>query len=134
LTLQGVLDEPTVEVRLPAIERFDRVLAPELLYGVSFIQRPKPESKIPASSNKALILGKNCGGASRAVWKAVQLSAFKAKMRRSASVSSAFARALSITKSLIERCEVDAAACSFAFAEGETLTSSFTVRRSVTIG
>jgi hypothetical protein len=31
-------------------------------------------------------------------------------MRRSASISSAFERALSITKSVMERCEADAAA------------------------
>lgn len=48
-------------------------------------------------------------------------------IRIRARVSSALESALSITKSLIERCEADAAAWSFALAERETRTSSFSV-------
>jgi len=54
-------------------------------------------------------------------------------MRRFARVSSALESALSITKSLTDRCEADAAAWSLAFAERETRTSSFSVRPSVEV-
>src|ERR1700692_1292100 len=54
-------------------------------------------------------------------------------MRRSTSISSALERALSITKSLMDRWEADAAAWSFALAAGETRTSNFSVRRSASV-
>lgn len=72
--------------------------------------------------------GRGRGGASRAAMKAFHCAAFKTKVRRSASASSAPARALSGTNSLTERCATLAAACNARFASAVSLRSSFSLR------
>ncbi len=63
----------------------------------------EPASKNPGSSRRACRRGSGRAGASRAAWNSAHFSASKPKTRRSAKVSSARERALSITKSLMER-------------------------------
>jgi hypothetical protein len=139
LVLQGVLDEPSIQVRLPAIEGFEGMAAAQLFYASGLTQRERrfacragAMSKKPGSCSSARNPGRGRTGALSAAWKAVQASALRPKVRRSTSVSSALARALSMTKSLMERCDAAAAAWSLALADLDTRTSSFSVRRSVT--
>lgn len=88
----------------------------------------RPGIKKTGSFSRRFKRGRGRVGASSAARNAFHCVALRPKDRRSASASSARAKALSSTNSLTERCETAAAACRARFALRVSRRSSFSLR------
>ena len=104
------------------------MIAPQLLDSEPLALPGSVASKGVTSWNSRRRRGRSRGGASRAAMKAAHCSASSSKRCRSASVSSARAKALSSTNWLTERWVACAAVCSVRFASRESRRSSLAVR------
>jgi len=118
----------SIQLLAAAIEISGRVIEAQLFNAAVRGHRFGAASKQPGSFNRRFKRGSGRGGASRAARNAFHCVALRPKRRRSASASSALARALSSTNSLSERRNAAAAVCKATLSSGLSRRSSLSLR------